>query len=80
MDIFLMLSPGQPDVLLSKLDGKGGGINQPLRSLHCDHIVCSGEEVVVCGDGLADGSRQEKDQTGSEHHGSSHPTAAKGLL
>ena len=74
-----LLSPGEPDVLLAKLDGKGGGIDHSLGTLHCDHIVRPGEEVVVRGDGLADGSRQEKDQTGSEHHGSSHPTAAKGL-
>ena len=75
-----VLSPGQPDVLLAKLDGEGGRVDVDhlpptlLRPLDCDHIVGSGQEVVVrldqswtrVGDEVEAG---EVEQDSSEHDG-----------
>ena len=57
-----LLSPGEPDVFLAKLDGKGRRIDHSLGTLHCDHIIRPGQEVVVRGDG--DGDREEEDESG----------------
>ena len=74
-----VLSPGQPDVLLAKLDGEGGRVDVDvpptlLRPLDCDHIVGSGQEVVVrfdqswtrVGDEVEAG---DVEQDSSEHDG-----------
>ena len=74
-----VLSPRQPDVLLAKLDGEGGRVDVDvpptlLRPLDCDHIVGSGQEVVVrfdqswtrVGDEVEAG---EVEQGSSEHDG-----------
>ena len=78
--LVFVLSPGQPDVLLAKLDGEGGRVDVDLlpptllRPLDCDHIVGSGQEVVVrldqswtrVGDEVEAG---EVEQDSSEHDG-----------
>ena len=74
-----VLSPGQPDVLLAELDGEGGRVDVDvpptlLRPLDCDHIVGSGQEVVVrfdqswtrVGDEVEAG---DVEQDSSEHDG-----------
>lgn len=67
-----LLSPGEPDVLLAKLDGKGRRIDHSLGTLNCNHIIRPGEEVVVRRDGVGNGD--EEDQSGSEHSDSTAAT------
>ena len=72
-----LLSPGEPDVFLAKLDGKGRGIDHPLGTLHCDHIIRPGQEVVVRGDRVGDGNGEEKDESGREHSHQTDPFQQK---